>query len=399
VQSDVNTPLTTSQQPSAIAAGAPGPFDKLRVTEAPFCHAEPVEARHHRSAPAPFHHCLSSSRQFGDRRCPSSRSPRTTRRTTVAGAVLACVAVVFTWRIATAKDSDFPAKGSVATAESRTLAYRGGTRTYLIQRVRRRGRHPVVILLHGGDSDGKRVWAQTSLPTLGARDGFILVAPNASINNHWNDGRGTVGEGNASSADDVGYLKALISAVVARDDGEADAVFMVGVSNGGIMTMHFACQAGQLLRAAGNVISNLPTKELSRCAAGRPLPWISINGDMDPRMPFNGYAESTLVNRRPQAGLESADKTFAFFADRARCLPRVRVETLTDSDKSDGSTAERRVRAGCVGGTTSTQYILHGAGHNVPGLAVEKKRVREFGFANQDIDAGTVIWRHFQQTL
>jgi polyhydroxybutyrate depolymerase len=229
-------------------------------------------------------------------------------------------------RIAAAWASNFPAKGSLSTAESRTLAFAGGKRDYLILPARGSNRHPVVIVLHGGNSDNKTVWTETSLPTLGARFGFIVVAPNASMNRHWNDGRGTVGEGEPSSADDVGYLKALIADVVSRESGDADAMFMVGVSNGGMMTIRFACEAGHLLRAGSNVISNIPTKQLAACKIDKPLPWLSINGDNDPRVPFDGYAEGTVILGHSQAGLESANRTFAFFADNAGCSAAVRID-------------------------------------------------------------------------
>ena len=248
-------------------------------------------------------------------------------------------------------------------------------------------------------SDAQRVWVATSLPTLAARNRFILVAPDASLNRHWNDGRGTVGKGKPSSADDVAYLKLLITAIVAHDRGDPRHVFMVGVSNGGMMTMRFACEAGSWLRAGGNVVSNLPSKEVGACRHVIPLPWISINGTRDPRIPFQGYAAGTLINGRPQAGLESADATFTFFADRAGCAHSVKLETLPDIDTHDGATAFKRVREGCARGTTSTQYVLAGAGHNWPGLPIDGQRAQTLGPADQDVDAGMVIWEHFRQTL
>lgn len=293
----------------------------------------------------------------------------------------------------------FPPKGSLSSAEVRTLAFPGGAREYLVQPVRAAGRHPVVILLHGGSSTSRVVWTETSLPTLGVQFGAIVVAPNASMNEHWNDGRGAVGSGRPSTADDVGYLKALIAEIVTRDGGDPNTVFMVGVSNGGLMTIRFACEAGELLRAAGNVVSNLPTKQLANCKGGKPLPWLSINGDRDPRMAFAGYAEGTLIDGKPQAALESADHTFTFFADRALCSAAARIEALPDVDHADGSTAEKRVRSGCAGGTTSTQYVLHNAGHAWPGLAMSPEAAALRGGTNQDVDAGSVIWEHFQQTL
>ena len=125
----------------------------------------------------------------------------------------------------------------------------------------------------------------------------------------------------------------------------------------------------------------------------------SINGDHDPRVPFNGMAEGTRINGRLLPALESADYTFGFFADHAHCSAIIRTENLPDVNPADGSTAEKRVRGSCSGGTTSTQYVMHNAGHAVPGLTYSPESVRSRGGVNMDVDAGTVIWDHFQRTL
>jgi polyhydroxybutyrate depolymerase len=281
----------------------------------------------------------------------------------------------------------------------RAFTFERRSREFLIQPVSARGRHPVVILLHGGDSDARKAWTETSLPTLGRRDGFIVVAPNALENRHWNDGRGTVGEGAASTANDVGFLEAVIAEVIARFHGDANVVFMAGISNGGMMTMRFACEKGELLRAAATVIADLPEAVATGCRRGKPLPWLAINAERDPRIPFEGSAASARINGKPQAELESADRTFAFFADRAGCSHEMKTVQIPDRERDDHSWAEERVRSQCIGGTTSTQYVLFGSGHNVPGLEAGAARLREYGAANEDVDAGSAIWAHFAQTL
>jgi polyhydroxybutyrate depolymerase len=165
------------------------------------------------------------------------------------------------------------------------------------------------------------------------------------------------------------------------------------------MTIRFACEDGKLLRAGGNIVSNIPQEQAKVCAQRKPLPWLSINGDRDPRIPFNGYATGTLIGGRPQVGLDSADETFAFFADRAGCSKTVRREAMPDFEPADGSSAEKRVRSGCAGATTSTQYVLHDAGHSMPGLAYSPSAASARGGVNEDIDAGSAIWAHFRQTL
>jgi polyhydroxybutyrate depolymerase len=293
----------------------------------------------------------------------------------------------------------FPDKGQLSTATPVTLDFGGLHRRYLIQVPQGSGPFPVVILLHGGTQSAEEVWRQTSFPTLASRNGFILVAPEG-VNGHWNDGRGSTMGGGVSTADDVGFLSAVIADVVRSSRGDASAVFMTGVSNGGMMTMRFACERADLLRAAGNVISDLPAALRETCRPGKPLPWISINGTRDPLMPFEGQSAKTDFRGNAKPDFLSANATFDFWAANADCADRQTTEPLPDLDSTDDSRAEKRVRVACAGGTPSTQYVLIGAGHVAPGLPIKSGLVRAvLGKANMDIDMGTVVWQHFANTL
>ena len=293
-----------------------------------------------------------------------------------------------------------PPKGSLSDADRRTPEFGGLDRDYLIQTVKGRGLHPLVIVLHGGAQSAAQVWTQTSLPTLGAEDGFLVTAPDAGKNKHWNDGRGaTLGGEGPSDADDVGFLRAMIEEIEKQDNADPKAVFLVGASNGGLMAMHFACTSGAMLRAAGVVIADLPVEEAKSCDTGEPLPWIAISGDNDPLMPFNGQRAGLIRNGQVQPALRSADATFRYFADKAGCAADTISERLPDLDPSDGSTVERRTRSGCAGGTASVQYILHGAGHSWPGATPPRLIARWVGGVNDDVDAGTIVWDFFRSTL
>jgi polyhydroxybutyrate depolymerase len=301
--------------------------------------------------------------------------------------LLACLPAI-------ASADDRPAEGSPAAAQSRTLEHDGQPRSYLVAvpPATRAVKPPLVVLLHGGTQTASQAWTQTSLPTLGQREGFILVAPQG-LQRHWNDGRGsTVARDGPSSADDVGFLRAVIADVVRRDGADPSAVFMVGGSNGGFMTMRFACEAGDALRAAASMISNVLRAWASTCRPARPLPWLAINGTDDPIIPFAGQADGVMKGGQAQPALLSADESFAFWADRAGCAPAVTVQHI--------GRAERRERAGCDGHTRSVQLVLHGAGHVPPGLDIRSRLVkRVVGEPNLDVDAGTVVWDHFRAVL
>jgi polyhydroxybutyrate depolymerase len=290
----------------------------------------------------------------------------------------------------------FSAKGDLALARPVEIRIDGIRRSYLVEAPKGPGPFPVVVLLHGGTGDAEQVWRQTSLPTLARSDGFIIVAPNG-LNKHWNDGRGTTLGGVASKADDVGFLKRVIADVIAKDGGNPKAVFMMGVSNGGFMTMHFACQSGSLLRAASYIASTLPNAEEANCTAP-PMPWLAMNGTADPIIPFDGMKAGTVKNGEPQPELLSADATFDFWAVRDHCGAFVSKTSLPHLNPADPTTAEERVCKG-DGGLPSVQIVFQGGGHSWPNLQYAAFIQGLLGYSNQDVDAGQAIWSFFKATL
>jgi polyhydroxybutyrate depolymerase len=166
------------------------------------------------------------------------------------------------------------------------------------------------------------------------------------------------------------------------------------------MTMRFACERADLLRAAGNVISDLPVALRQTCRPAKALPWISINGTLDPLMPFAGAPAGNDRRGQPQPALLSADATFDFWARNAHCAASQSSEQLPDLDAGDQSHVEKRRRGGCSGNTDSLQYVMIGAGHVAPGLPIKSRLIGlVVGNANLDIDMGTVVWQHFASTL
>jgi polyhydroxybutyrate depolymerase len=288
----------------------------------------------------------------------------------------------------------FPAKGDWKQAQHRKIVSSGLTREYaLLKPAVPRGPVPIVLLLHGGTQTNEDVWTQTSLPTLAQQEGFLLAAPQG-IDKHWNDGRGSTIAGDAAStANDVRLLRDIVTQLVLEDGGDARAVFVIGASNGGFMAMHFACEAGDVLRAGANVISNLPAAQAQRCTSKKPLPWMSMNGVKDPIIPFAGQPEGTVKKGQPQPALLSADATFAFWAGRAGCSTEVKTRRI-------GENVELRERAGCTGGTESLQYVFLNSGHVWPGLAITRPLISmTLGGDNLDVDTGQAAWSFFRSTL
>lgn len=294
-------------------------------------------------------------------------------------------------------------------AIARTLSVNGASRSYLVapildtttskmRVVARQKRYPIIVLLHGGTDTARDVWQQTTLPSIAAQKQVILVAPQG-IGNQWNDGRSATMSGNAAStADDVEFLRQVILDVATRYRGDTTSVLMVGVSNGGFMTMRYACERGGDLRAAGNVASALFPEQAAACPSTNPIPWISINGNADAIVPFEGQSAGRNAAGQPTPAMLSASDTFDFWATRARCRIQRQIAQLSGVSTSDKFDLQVRTREGCVGGATSTQYVLIGAGHTWPGMP-NTAGVRLVGGSSPDIDAGTVVWTHFAKAL
>jgi|GEM_PF-5983788 len=116
--------------------------------------------------------------------------------------------------------------------------------------------HALMLVLHGRGTDGvaKRFAENHSnLRQKAAARGFVLVFPRATTNTNemvtWN----VWGNTDIQPADDVGFLKELITQLKAESAIDAARVFISGFSNGGAMTQRFAAEEPNEIRAAASV--------------------------------------------------------------------------------------------------------------------------------------------------
>jgi polyhydroxybutyrate depolymerase len=281
--------------------------------------------------------------------------------------------------------SAYAKESSLEGAQKRSFNLDGRDRSYLVQPAAGfSGPRPIVILLHGASQLAETAWQHSKLPELARREGFIMVS-GQGYKRVWNDGRSFTAR-NFLSADhgvnDVSYLHAVIADVVHRDGGDPNAVFMLGTSSGGFMTMRFACESGDTLRAAAAVNATLPVALAQNCRPAKALPWVFMNGTSDYKVPFNGRARPAWM---------PAMASFDYFADRAGCSKSPSMAPAARAAQA-GAWVERRTRAGCATGTSSTEYIVHKGGHTWPSAIAWKR-------GGQDVDSANAVWNHFKATL
>jgi polyhydroxybutyrate depolymerase len=210
---------------------------------------------------------------------------------------------------------------------------------------------PLVLLFHGRRGNGKVMLNRTGFAAKAEAEGFIVAAPDA-VNGGWNDGRGTVNP----NVDDVGFIRQLMESLKSQYAIDVTRIYATGISNGGIFTNRLACELSDVLTAVAPVAGPLPTN-LAR-SRPNPISVLGIQGDADPRVPFDG----TRANSR--AGqLESAVNTMNFWASINSCNLTPNITHVLPT-VNDGTSIDKYTYSG--GLAEVVYYIVRGMGHAWP---------------------------------
>ncbi|MBI1263486.1 MAG: esterase [Alphaproteobacteria bacterium] len=279
------------------------------------------------------------------------------------------------------------------------LAHDGIERTYLIARpdaAAREGGYPVVIGLHGGGSGDAAVAAEVQrFHAIETGEPLIVVYPNG-VGAEWNDGRGVAFKRTGDpTADDVGFLSALIDRLIERDGADPSRIYLAGASNGAMMTHRAGCELAGKLAAIAPVIAPMPANIAHGCAPGQPLPILMILGEADPWVPFEGGEVTPLG--RPSGQVISADATMALWAGVNHCMAQPTVTLDARRRARDGTRIRRETYSRCAAATVL--IIVEGGGHAWPGSdRAGPAASRLLGQSTRQIDASAEIWAFFQDT-
>ena len=255
----------------------------------------------------------------------------------------------------------------------------GQSRRFLVHRPPDRGAAPLpaVLVLHGAGGTPAWTLAETGWADKADKEGFFVVLPegtrpdpakppsfleNAPV---WNDGSPSLALA-ASEADDVGFIDAVLDAVVESYAVDRRRIFATGFSNGAGMVFRLGAErAGRfaaLAPVAGHCWRTDPRPE-------RPTPTLFLVGDADPLFPLEGGEVAS-----PWTG--------------QRVLRPSLAETLNRWVGALGS--------GRTGDVELTVRIIHGLGHHWPGGRGELSR-RLAGQPCDRVIANDVIWSFFQR--
>ncbi len=149
---------------------------------------------------------------------------------------------------------------------------------------------PLVLDFHGFTATKNSQHIISGFAPLSDTKGFIVVYPQGLFNS-WNAGT-CCGQAVAQGIDDVGFSRALISAVAAEANIDRRRVYATGLSNGGAMTQRLACEAADAFAAAAPMAYPIPLIPLSSCQPSRPMPVLMFMGLTDQLVSYTTAAPS-----------------------------------------------------------------------------------------------------------
>jgi len=248
----------------------------------------------------------------------------------------------------------------------------------------------LIVCLHGGGSNPAAVRNQSRFYDLIEENGeFIVAYPRGTTNAfgsgyYWNDGR-NFDDGSPQTADDVGFILAMIAAIAADFDVDADHTYICGYSNGAQMVHRLMHESADVFAAAGTI-------------SGHRLP-DAFHGDVPrafPHIQFSGTSDNFGKYNGGTAIFDPVFETYVFpsvpdtrdaWATANGCQTPARITVINDA-------TEHRYLPGAAG-AGYTLWVLDGAGHNWPGGNTEDLPV--LGATNTDIWAAQEMWRFFRQ--
>lgn len=252
---------------------------------------------------------------------------------------------------------------------------------------------PLVIALHGGHGNGKRLAARIGFNRLAEDNGFMVAYPDATGTGHWNDGRHTT----ASGLSDVDFIALLIEDIDRRFSLDRSRIYAVGISNGGSFAARLACEMTSTLAAIAQVVSTMSTDLKSTCQPSEPIPVLLINGVEDPLVPWNGgeLRKSRQLGRG--GSVVGSEDISDFWAKHNGCRVKPPSKNVPDLDPEDGTRVTEQRFEDCESDAEVILYSVQGGGHTWPGTRPRPRLERIVGRTSQDIDATKIIWEFFSR--
>lgn len=152
---------------------------------------------------------------------------------------------------------------------------------------------PILFNFHGFSGTSSGQMNDSDMRSLSESETFILVYPQGSLldgYSHWN--AALAGGSNKSTADDVGFVEAMISSISTSYQVDSTRIYACGYSNGGFFSYFLAGHKSNLVAAVGSVSGTMLDGNPD---PDNPVPTINLHGTSDSIVPYNGGTAYTAI--------------------------------------------------------------------------------------------------------
>lgn len=230
------------------------------------------------------------------------------------------------------------------------------TRTFVLYAppaARRSAVAPLLLAFHGTGESGAAFRAVAGLDAVAAREGWVVVYPDAAVGN-WAEGCGCTAA-DRLGVNDTGFVRALIDSVAARVPVDRGRIFAAGFSQGGLFVQRLACDLAGHVAAVASVAAPMSAVLAPRCAPGRPVSVMVLQGTLDDAYPYEGEGRGAraVLGARAAAG---------FWRALNRCPDSRSVRELPDTAR-DGTRVLEERWPGCDQATEVALVTVEGGHH------------------------------------
>jgi polyhydroxybutyrate depolymerase len=232
---------------------------------------------------------------------------------------------------------------------------------------------PLLINIHGKTSSSSDHESYTNFKNLANTENFILVHPNSTIMqgvSQWNINNAE------NSSQDVTFISELIDYMIANYNINANRVYVVGFSNGGLMTSRLACEISDKIAAIGTVEGGMNYNIYNECSPQHPMPYMNIHGTNDGPVPY--FGNGTMV---------PVDDVVNFWKNFNNINGNTAKSNIPNINLADGCTANRNIYNDVSNKYRVTHIKIDGGGHSWAGSNTI------IDITNQDFSASEALWR------
>ena len=200
---------------------------------------------------------------------------------------------------------------------------------------------PVLFAFHGYGSSAMRHLNYTNYFPLADSNNFIVIYPQgattATLSTHWNVGGWT----SKSTIDDLDFVDTVISLLKDKIQIDETRIYSSGMSNGGYMGYHLACNLSSKFAAIASVTGSMTNDTFNECDPTHPTPILQIHGLLDFIVPYDGNAGSKSIpdvinywvnynscNLDPETLIKYDDYSLVVYETYSDCLNDVNVKLI-----------------------------------------------------------------------